>query len=87
MLYCMLNGQLAVPQGSVSVHVFTSRGVVQLFNAVRQQQKTIDSEIKMVGSSERKKDKVMESMTKDKFLSILKGSRTNVKMEPSAEVM
>lgn len=58
------------------------RGVVQLFNAVRKQQKVLEEQIQQVGSSERKKDKVMEGMTRDKFLSILKGtSNTNVKTE------
>ncbi|KAH3854736.1 RRP15-like protein [Dreissena polymorpha] len=59
-----------------------TRGVVQLFNAVRQQQKTIDDEIYKVGPSERKQEKVMANMTKDKFLSILKGtSSSNVKVD------
>ncbi|KAL4238981.1 pre-60S ribosomal particles component [Mactra antiquata] len=60
-----------------------TRGVVQLFNAVRKQQKVVEEEIEMVGKSERKKDKVMEGMTKDKFLSILKGTaNTNVQNTP-----
>jgi len=57
------------------------RGVVQLFNAVKQQQKTVDDELEQVGKSERKRDKVMEGMTREKFLTILKGSK-NVKTEP-----
>ena len=63
------------------------RGVVQLFNAVRQQQKTIDDEIYKVGPSERKQEKVMANMTKDKFLSILKGtSSSNVKVDTEQKV-
>ncbi|XP_060552260.1 RRP15-like protein [Ruditapes philippinarum] len=59
-----------------------TRGVVQLFNAVRKQQKIVEDEIQQVGMSERKKDKIMEGMTKDKFLTLLKGtSKTNVKAE------
>ncbi|XP_053377271.1 RRP15-like protein [Mercenaria mercenaria] len=59
-----------------------TRGVVQLFNAVRKQQKVLEEKIQQVGTSERKKDKIMEGMTKDKFLTILKGtSKTNVKSE------
>ena len=61
------------------------RGVVQLFNAVKQQQKTVDDELEQVGKSERKRDKVMEGMTREKFLTILKGSK-NVKTEPSKKV-
>uniref|UniRef100_K1QGN8 RRP15-like protein n=1 Tax=Magallana gigas TaxID=29159 RepID=K1QGN8_MAGGI len=50
------------------------RGVVQLFNAVRKQQKVLDEKIKEVGSSELKREKVEKSMTKDKFLDILKSA-------------
>ena len=49
------------------------RGVVQLFNAVRKQQKTVEGELEMAGS-DRKKEKVMEKMTKHKFLNMLKGT-------------
>ncbi|XP_060599203.1 RRP15-like protein [Ruditapes philippinarum] len=63
-----------------------TRGVVQLFNAVRKQQKIVEDEIQQVGMSERKKDKIMEGMTKDKFLTLLKGtSKTNVKAEKPEE--
>ena len=55
------------------------RGVVQLFNAVRKQQKTVDDELEMAGS-DRKKEKVMEKITKHKFLNMLKGS-SNVQTE------
>ncbi|ESO94177.1 hypothetical protein LOTGIDRAFT_232439 [Lottia gigantea] len=51
-----------------------TRGVVQLFNAVSKQQKILDDQLMEAGSSERRKDKVVESLTKDKFLDILKGS-------------
>ncbi|XP_014676211.1 PREDICTED: RRP15-like protein [Priapulus caudatus] len=50
-----------------------TRGVVQLFNAVRQQQKRIEDEMKVAGSSIRKQDKVMKSLTKGRFLDMLKG--------------
>jgi len=65
----------------------TSRGVVQLFNAVRKQQKTIDEEIQEVGGSERRKDKVLAGMTRDRFLNILKGTgASNVKQDPDSQV-
>ncbi|XP_050406439.1 RRP15-like protein [Patella vulgata] len=51
-----------------------TRGIVQLFNAVRKQQKLLDDQLVEAGSSERRKDKVVESMTKGKFLDILKGT-------------
>ncbi|KAL5008806.1 hypothetical protein ScPMuIL_014387 [Solemya velum] len=57
-----------------------TRGVVQLFNAVRQQQKILDDKLSEV-SSERRKEKVVESMTKRKFMDILKGTPVNVSTE------
>ena len=54
---------------------------MQLFNAVRKQQKTVEDELEMAGS-DRKKEKVMEKITKHKFLSMLKGSSvSNVEVE------
>ncbi|XP_055995168.1 RRP15-like protein isoform X2 [Ostrea edulis] len=50
------------------------RGVVQLFNAVRKQQKVLDEKMKEAGSSEHRKDRVEKSMTKGKFLDILKSA-------------
>ncbi|XP_023704847.1 RRP15-like protein isoform X2 [Cryptotermes secundus] len=50
-----------------------TRGVVQLFNAVRQQQKSLESQLNEAGSSERKRDKVMKSLDKRAFLDILMG--------------
>ncbi|XP_062584565.1 RRP15-like protein [Saccostrea cucullata] len=52
------------------------RGVVQLFNAVRKQQKVLDEKMKEVGSSETKREKVEKSMTKGKFLDILKSAES-----------
>ena len=63
------------------------RGVVQLFNAVKKQQKMIEDKLKEVGSSERKRDQVMKSVTKGAFLDMLKGSNTsNVSAEPTKEI-
>ena len=50
------------------------RGVVQLFNAVKKQQKLVEDKLDDVGKSEYKKDKVMQSMTKGKFMDVLKGT-------------
>ena len=68
-----------------SIYTYDSRGVVQLFNAVRKQQKTVEEEVQKAGS-DRKKEKVMEKITKNKFLSMLKGSSvSNVEMGQKQE--
>lgn len=46
---------------------------MQLFNAVRQQQRTIESNMKAAGSSERRQEKVLRSVDKNSFLDILMG--------------
>ncbi|XP_029449044.1 RRP15-like protein [Rhinatrema bivittatum] len=50
-----------------------TRGVVQLFNAVRKHQSNIDEKIKEVGTSERKRTKLMSSVSKRDFISVLRG--------------
>ena len=50
-----------------------TKGVVQLFNAVREQQTTIESKIKEVGTSETKREKAMSQFDKKQFLDKLKG--------------
>ncbi|XP_060070525.1 RRP15-like protein [Ylistrum balloti] len=59
------------------------RGVVQLFNAVRQQQKILEE--KSAGLTEAKKAKVVGNMTKGKFLDILKGTDSNANTQPDTE--
>jgi len=54
-----------------------TRGVVQLFNAVRKQQKTVEDKLKEAGSSVRRQDNVLKSVSKGNFLDMLKGSSTN----------
>ncbi|KAF3840255.1 hypothetical protein F7725_018972 [Dissostichus mawsoni] len=49
-----------------------TRGVVQLFNAVRKHQKTIDTKVKEVGGSERKKAKLLSSVSKKDFIDVLR---------------
>ncbi|KAF7708760.1 RRP15-like protein [Silurus meridionalis] len=65
-----------------------TRGVVQLFNAVRQHQKNVDEKMKEVGGSERKKAKVLSSISKKDFIDVLRGSSgcntAAVKTEKSA---
>lgn len=48
------------------------RGVVQLFNAVRTHQKKIEEEVKKAGSSERKRAKLMSSVSKRDFIDVLR---------------
>lgn len=48
-----------------------TRGVVQLFNAIRSQQKYLDEKIKDAGPLDHKKDSVLQNINKEKFLSVL----------------
>lgn len=45
---------------------------MQLFNAVRTHQKTIDNSVKEGGSSERKKAKLLSSVSKKDFIDVLR---------------
>ncbi|XP_016362225.1 RRP15-like protein isoform X2 [Sinocyclocheilus anshuiensis] len=49
-----------------------TRGVVQLFNAVKKHQKNVDERIKEVGGSERKKSRILSSVTKKDFIDVLR---------------
>ncbi|KAG7235470.1 hypothetical protein INR49_002605 [Caranx melampygus] len=49
-----------------------TRGVVQLFNAVKKHQKTMDNKVKEVGGSERKKAKILSSVSKKDFIDVLR---------------
>ena len=62
-----------------------NRGVVQLFNAVKRQQKDIEE--KLSSSSESKKEKIIKSINKGSFLDILKGTAIDAnKKLPNEEV-
>ncbi|KAG7256941.1 hypothetical protein CRUP_026350, partial [Coryphaenoides rupestris] len=50
-----------------------TRGVVQLFNAVRKHQNLVNDKVKEVGGSERKKAKLLSSVTKKDFIDVLRG--------------
>lgn len=54
-----------------SYGILSFRGVVQLFNAVRQQQKTVDQTLKKAGKSEIKREKILEKINKQQFLDVL----------------
>ncbi|TRY65968.1 hypothetical protein DNTS_021016 [Danionella cerebrum] len=51
-----------------------TRGVVQLFNALNKHKKNIDVQIKDAGPSDRKKSKIMSSVSKKDFIDILRGT-------------
>ena len=52
-----------------------TRGVVQLFNAVREQQKTLKTQLDKAGLSTTKRDKVFKNLDKGAFLEVLSGKR------------
>ena len=54
-----------------------TRGVVQLFNAVRDQQKSLKTQLDKAGRSETKRDKVYKNLDKDAFLEVLSGKKRN----------
>ena len=58
---------------------------MQLFNAVRKHQKTTDEKVKEAGGSERKKAKILSSISKKDFISALRrteeGGGVSVKTE------
>jgi len=51
-----------------------TRGVVQLFNAVKEQQKDLKSKLEQVGGSVRKREKVYKNIDKEGFLEVLSGN-------------
>jgi len=63
-----------------------TRGVVQLFNAVREQQKDIKTQLKAAGGSFRKQEKVFKNIDKNSFVELLTGkSISKPSEEPSAK--
>lgn len=50
-----------------------TRGVVQLFNAVQKHQKNVDEKVKEAGSSVRKQAKLISTVSKKDFISVLRG--------------
>lgn len=49
------------------------RGVVQLFNAVQKHQKNVGEKVKEAGGSIRKQAKLMSTVSKKDFISVLRG--------------
>lgn len=56
-----------------SGHLIFCRGVVQLFNAVQKHQKNVDEKVKEAGGSVRKRAKLVSSVSKRDFISVLRG--------------
>ena len=54
-----------------------TKGVVQLFNAVREQQKTIKTQLNTAGGSVRKREKVYKNMDRQTFLNVLSNQGIN----------
>uniref|UniRef100_T1JA25 RRP15-like protein n=1 Tax=Strigamia maritima TaxID=126957 RepID=T1JA25_STRMM len=54
-----------------------TKGVVQLFNAVKQQQVTVNEKVKKAGT-ERKREKIMKNVSKGDFLDLLHGKSKSV---------
>ncbi|XP_064198012.1 RRP15-like protein [Anguilla rostrata] len=53
-----------------------TRGMVQLFNAVRKHQKNVEEKVKEVGGSERKRAKLLSSVSKKDFIDVLRGTES-----------
>ncbi|XP_042189469.1 RRP15-like protein [Callorhinchus milii] len=51
-----------------------TRGVVQLFNAVRKHQGNVDEKVKEAGRSDLKRAKLMSTVSKKDFINVLRGS-------------
>ncbi|XP_011759484.1 RRP15-like protein isoform X3 [Macaca nemestrina] len=68
-----------------------TRGVVQLFNAVQKHQKNVDEKVKEAGSSMRKRAKLISTVSKKDFISVLRGmdgstnETTSSKKKPKAK--
>ncbi len=62
-----------------------TRGVVQLFNAVREQQKSVKVQLDAAGKSTVKRDKVYKSIDKEGFLDVLAGSKRRIEMPKVAK--
>lgn len=64
-----------------------TKGVVQLFNAVRNQQKTLEREIDRSNISENKKEKLLKKFDKRAFLDTLMGQTKSVIVDKEANTL
>ncbi|XP_031833668.2 RRP15-like protein isoform X1 [Nomia melanderi] len=58
-----------------------TKGVVQLFNAVRQQQGEISKKLVEAGPLERKREQVLKHIDKNSFLDVLMGGSTSIRVD------
>lgn len=58
-----------------------TKGVVQLFNAVKQQQTEINTKLSQAGPLERKREQVLKSIDKNSFLDILMGGSKSIPVD------
>lgn len=63
-----------------------TKGVVQLFNAVRNQQKTIDREMDRNDLSEGKKEKILKKFDKRAFLDTLMGQSKSIIVDEQTKI-
>ncbi|XP_004391397.2 RRP15-like protein [Trichechus manatus latirostris] len=61
-----------------------TRGVVQLFNAVQKHQKNVDEKVKEAGGSIRKRAKLISTVSKKDFISVLRGTDGSTNEKSSA---
>lgn len=64
---------------------FYFSGVVQLFNAVKQQQKEIDEKLVEAGPLERKREKALKNIDRKAFLDVLMGGTNKLAEEDDTE--
>ncbi|XP_011260510.1 RRP15-like protein [Camponotus floridanus] len=62
-----------------------TRGVVQLFNAVKQQQTDISKKLTQAGPLERKREQVLKSIDKNAFLDILMGGSKSISIDNTVQ--
>ena len=59
-------------------------GVVQLFNAVKQQQKEIEEKLNDAGPMESKREKALKNINRKAFLDVLMGGTNNLSVDKSS---
>lgn len=62
-----------------------SRGVVQLFNAVQKHQRNVGEKVKEAGGSVRKRAKLMSTVSKKDFISVLRGMDGTSESSPAGK--
>ena len=66
--------------------ICANRGVVQLFNAVKKQQKIVSQRVEEAGPSARKQEQAIKSVSKGQFMDLLKGGAANVVREGTSDL-